>query len=52
MFSEFFFAITNAFLEISIPIPLEFFNSLNKLIKIQPLPVPISKIDIFFSLKF
>ena len=30
VFSEFFFAIINAFLEISIPTPFEFFNSLNK----------------------
>ena len=45
---SFFIAVKIAFLEISIPIPLESFNWLNKLITIQPVPVPISKIVIFF----
>ena len=47
-FKAFFLAVKIAFLEISTPIPLEFFMLLNKLIIIQPEPVPISKIDIFF----
>ena len=47
-FKAFFWAIKIAFLEISMPIPLHFFRLLNKLTIIQPDPVPISKIDIFF----
>ena len=39
-----------ALLEMSMPIPVEPCNSPNKLINIQPEPVPTSKIDIFFPL--
>ena len=41
-------AIFNASFDISIPIPEEFFNSLIRLIKIHPQPVPISRKKIFF----
>ena len=47
----FFLAVKIAFLEISTPIPLDFVKMLSKLMMIQPDPVPISKIDIFFFLK-
>ena len=39
-----------AFFDISTAIPVEYFNSLNKLRIIHPVPVPISKIFILFSL--
>ena len=38
------------FLEISTPIPAEFFKFNNRLRIIQPVPVPISNIDTFLSL--
>ena len=41
-------AICTAFEDISIPIPFEFFNSLNMLNNIHPVPVPMSKINISF----
>ena len=47
----FFFANLIALFEISIAMPLELFNSLNKLTIIHPVPVPISSIVIFFFLK-
>ena len=51
MFFAFFFAINIAFLEISIPIPVDFFKFiLINLIIIHPEPVPISRIEIFFPL--
>ena len=51
-FKAFFLAVKIAFLEISTPIPLEFFRPLNKLIIIQPDPVPISNILILECLFF
>ena len=42
------FAIETASFDISMPIPVELFNSSNKLRIIHPDPVPISRIDIFF----
>ena len=50
----FFLAIFIALWEISIPTPKELFNSLNKLIIIHPLPVPMSNIVFseYFSLWF
>ena len=45
-----FLATEIAFLEISTPIPIDFVRLLSKLIIMQPDPVPISKIDIFFPL--
>ena len=44
----FFFAISIAFLETSMPVPYDCLRLLSKLIKIHPVPVPISKIVIFF----
>jgi hypothetical protein len=41
---EFFFAIAIAFEDLSTPIPLALTSSFNKDIRIQPEPVPISKI--------
>ena len=41
---EFFFATAIALFDLSIPIPLALTNSFNKDIKIQPEPVPKSKI--------
>ena len=45
---EFFFAISIAFFDLSIPIPCEFFKFLRIDNKMQPEPVPISKILIEF----
>ena len=47
---EFFVAIEIASLEISTPKPIEFFKLINKLTRIHPEPVPISKIEIFLFL--
>ena len=46
-FFAFFLATARVFFEMSIPSPFDFFNSLSRLISMQPLPVPISKILIF-----
>ena len=45
------FATDIAPFETSIPTPVEFFNSFNKLKTIHPEPVPTSRIDIFFREK-
>ena len=50
--NAFFFAIEIAFLDMSTPIPVENLEKHYKINKIQPDPVPISSISIFFDLYF